>query len=240
MSLPDSRPQTAAILPPVNTRAVLVKSLVLLVLAVLGAILYATTPLKDWLGKAGPVGVWFREMGFFGLLLFTVAASVLILAGVPRLLLCPLAGALYGFWIGLAASLAATMASYYVGFIWIRGRQKHGLDRPSLPHQLAFLAGDPGFSGVVIGRLAPAPGMVVTLALALSNVSTLSYILGSAIGLIPEAVPAVLAGVMENDFHKWGRMAVIALFCIVAGWLVLHYLVQRHKARTTASSVRTR
>lgn len=230
MSSTDSRPQAAAVVPPVNTRAVLVKSLILLVLAILGAVIYATTPLKDWLGKAGPVGQWFRSMGGAGVVLFAFGSMVLILAGVPRLLLCPLAGALYGFWLGLAVSLAATMASYYVGFLWIRGRQKHGLDRPSLPSQLAFLAGDPGFSGVVIGRLAPAPGMLVTLALALSNVSTLSYVFGSAIGLIPEAVPAVLAGVMQDDFRKWGWLAVIALFCIVGGWLVLHFLVQRHRA----------
>lgn len=237
MSSSDSRSGIPGEVPSINLKAVLFKSLALLLLAAIGTILYATTPLKDWLGKAGPVCQWFRNLGGFGVALFVVGSTILILTGVPRLLLCPLAGVLYGFWLGLAASLVATMASYYVGFLWIRGRNRQGVPRPALPKQLSFLVGDPGFTGVVIGRLVPAPGMLVTLALALSNVSSISFLLGSAVGLIPEAVPAVLAGVLDTDFHKWGRLAAIALLFILGGWLLLHYLVLRHKAAMRKKTV---
>ena len=223
--------------PRVNTRAVLGKALILLALAVAGAMIYYTTPVKDYFDKAGPVSQWFRALGGLGMVVFILGEAVLILLGVPRLLLCPVAGALYGFWIGLAVSLAGTMISYYIGFIWIRGRQHHGLNRTALPRQLAFLAGDPGISGVIIGRLVPAPGMLVTMALALSNVSDGAYLLGSAIGLIPEAVPAVLAGVMQDDFGKWGKMAGIAFLCLVVAWLLIHYVSRRFALQKALRSV---
>jgi uncharacterized membrane protein YdjX (TVP38/TMEM64 family) len=221
----ESAPAVA--LPKVKTTALLAKAVLLLLLAVVGAVLYRVTPLKEWLAPAGRGAEWFRGLGAYGVVLFGLSSSGLILLGVPRLLLCPLAGALYGFWAGLSISLVATMISYYIGFLWIRGRAHHGIDRAALPKRLAFLAGDPGFTGVVLGRLVPVPGMLVTMALAVSNVSDWAYILGSGIGLIPEAVPAVLLGIMQDDFRKWGRMAVIAMLCTVGAWLVLHYLVKR-------------
>ena len=220
--------------PAVKTTPILAKSLTLLLVAVLVFVFYRFTPLKDWLAPAGRGADWFRALGTRGIYLFIGAAAGLILLGIPRLLLCPLAGALYGFWPGLGYSLIATMISYYIGFLWIRGRRHKGLDAASLPKKLAFLAGDPGFTGVVLGRLLPVPGMVVTMALALSNVSDWAYILGSAIGLIPEAVPMVLAGIMPDSFQKWGKLAAVAMLCIAAGWLALRYFAKRHKPRVPA------
>lgn len=217
--------------PQVGTKAILIKALILFFVAVLVLVLYKTTPLKEWFDKAGPAKQWFCGLGSWGILVFITTAAVLILFGVPRLLFCTLAGALYGFWGGLTISLVATMISYYIGFLWIRGKTHHGIDREALPKRLAFLAGDPGFMGVVIGRLLPVPGMMVTMTLALSNVHDVPYLLGSAIGLIPEAVPMVMAGVMENDFKKWSHMAIVAMVCIVGGWLILHFLVQRFKKK---------
>lgn len=228
-----SQPSKTAL--QVGTGAILVKALALFLVAVLALVLYKTTPLQHWFDKAGPAREWFNSLGNWGILIFIVTSVALILLGFPRLLLCPLAGALYGLWGGLTVSLIATMISYYIGFLWIRGKAHHGIDREALPRRLAFLAGDPGFAGVVIGRLLPVPGMMVTMALAISSVRDVSYLLGSLIGLIPEAIPAVMAGVMEADVKKWGNMAMIALACIVGGWLVLHFLVKRYKKKHFSS-----
>ncbi len=233
MSSPEPAIQSdaEALAPPVNTKAVLIKAAIIFFVALLVILLYQFTPLKEWVGKAGPLAHWFRDLGASGVVLFGLLSVALIFIGVPRTLLCPLAGALYGFWGGLGVSVVSTMVSYYVGFLWIRGRRHQGLPRTDLPARLAFLAGDPGFSGVVIGRLVPVPGMLVTMALALSSVSDWAYLGGSALGLIPEAVPAVLLGVMQDDLRKWGQLAVVALLVVVAGWLTLHYLVKRHAKR---------
>jgi len=215
--------------PRVNTTAILTKAMILFLVAVAVYVLYKTTPLQEWLDKTGPVKQWIVHLGEWGVVVFILSSIMFILLGVPRLLLCPLMGALYGFWWGLLISLASTMASYYIGFLWIRGRARHGIDRAALPRQLAFLAGDPGFVGVIVGRLIPLPGMVVTTALAVSNVKKRHYLLGSLIGLIPEGVPAVLAGAFDGNLKKWGTLAAIALLCIALAWLALHLSVKRSK-----------
>lgn len=228
---PANQSDAEAVTPPVNTKAVLIKAGTLLLVASLVAIVYQFTPFKEWVGKAGPLANWFRNLGTYGVVLFGLMSVVLIFVGVPRLLLCPVAGALYGFWGGLGVSVVSTMVSYYVAFLWVRGRRHKGLTRSELPTRLAFLAGDPGFSGVVIGRLMPVPGMLVTMTLSLSNVRDWNYLGGSAFGLIPEAVPAVLLGVMQDDLRKWGQLAAVALLVVIVGWLALHYLVKHHKKR---------
>lgn len=220
----DSATETAA-----QLRKVLVKALLLLGLALLGALAYHATPLKDWLGPAGQASQWVRQAGVAGAVVFVAAMSGLILLGVPRLFFCPVAGALYGFWIGLLLSILGTMASYYAAFRVVRGRRSETWREARLPARLAFLKRNPGLPGVILARLVPVPGMVATLALALSGVPLRTYLLGSLVGLIPEAAPLVLlgSGLLHGDVRKLGELAAVTLGCIVAAWAVLLYLTRR-------------
>ena len=160
-----------------------------------------------------------------------MAMSVLIVVGVPRLLFCPLAGALFGFWGGLGVSIAGTMVSYYAAFRIIRGRRgKTDTVRPMHP-KLAFLAGQPGLAAVIVSRILPVPGMLVTIALAMCSVRTNVYLLGSFVGLVPEAAPLVLlgAGILQAGAETPIKLALAALVCILVAWLAIHYLVRRFK-----------
>ena len=210
-------------------RLILIKSSVVLVLAVVALAVFACVPdlKKSFFDPDGPLARWLRGLNGYGIVVFSTASAVLILIGVPRLLLCVIAGALYGFWIGLVASLVSSVISYYAAFAWIRGRRHQGLEKSVLPKQLAFLAGNPGLMGVMISRVVPAPGMLITLALALSNVSLGAYLLGSAIGLIPEAIPAVLLGSMGKDFTRWGKMAGLVVIGIFILWFFIHQTTRR-------------
>src|SRR5512138_1470156 len=91
--------------PTVRTGPVLGKALVFLAIAVAGALAYRFTPLKEWLLPAGEAATWIRQTGFWGAAVFLLGMSVLVVVGVPRLLFCPLAGALFGFWGGLGLSI---------------------------------------------------------------------------------------------------------------------------------------
>ena len=206
------------------------KALILLVIAVAGAMAYRFTPLKEWLQPAGEAAAWVQQTGLWGAAGFLLGMSVLIVLGVPRLLFCPLAGALFGFWGGLGFSLAGTMASYYVTFLLIRGRRTNGNGTPLHP-KLAFLAGQPGLTAVIVARIVPVPGMIATLALSMSNVRARIYLLGSLLGLIPEAVPLVLlgAGMLHPGNEKPIKLAMAAFVCILVAWLAIHHLVKRFK-----------
>ncbi len=215
----------------VQERAMFGKALVFLAIAVAGAMAYRFTPLKDWLEPAGETAVWVRQTGLRGAAVFLVVMSALIVVGVPRLLFCPLAGALFGFWGGFGVSIAGTMVSYYAAFRVIRGRRaKTDTAQPMHP-RLAFLGGRPGLAAVIVSRMLPVPGMIVTVALAMCNVRTGVYLLGSFVGLVPEAAPLVLlgAGILQAGAEGPIELAVAALLCILVAWLAIHYLVRRFK-----------
>ena len=213
----------------------LIKALALLLLAVLGAVAYRFTPLKAWLAPAGEAAEWLRQSGPLGAAAFLAGMAALILVGVPRLLFTAVAGGLYGFWGGIGLSIAATMVSYYSAFLFIRGRRRNGDPPPPLHPKLAFLARDPGIAGVVISRMLPVPGMVVTLALSLSPVSHRNYALGSLVGLIPEAAPVVLlgAGILDPKSSNYYRMALLALVCILLAWATIYFILKRHRHADT-------
>jgi len=202
-----------------SARRILIKAAVLLAVVITGALVYRLTPLKDWLQPAGSVAAWVRETGWRGVLVFYAGSALLIFLGVPRLVFCPVAGALYGFWGGLGLSLLAPTTSYYLTFLALRGRAEGPL--PNLPPGLRFLARDPGMSGVILARLVPLPGMLITLALSLSGVGRRKYLFGTLIGLIPEGAPLVLlgAGVVDGTVGQPMHFGALLLLLIGVFWL---------------------
>jgi uncharacterized membrane protein YdjX (TVP38/TMEM64 family) len=222
---PDAPAHVAG--PDAAPAKVLRKALFLLALALGGILVYRLTPLASWFEPAGAAARWIRDLGPLGALAFALASSVLILAGLPRLLFCPIAGALFGFWGGLSVSIAGSMLSYYVAFLFLHGRAD---DRPQpvLHPRLAFLQNDPGFVGVVLARLVPMPGMVATVALSLSGVGHRAYLAGSAIGLLPEAAPLVLlgTGTIQSDPTHLVKMVVFALLFGFVVWLLIRQLLR--------------
>jgi len=210
---------------------ILVKALVLVAVTVLGVVLYRTTPLAEWLQPAGAVARWIADLGTLGVLASYVVMVVSVLVGVPRLLFCPIAGAVFGFWSGLALCIASSLTSYYAAFLFVRGRHSAGAPRRPLHPRLAFLENDLGFEEVVLARLIPLPGLVSTIALSLSRVGHGAYLLGSAIGLVPEAAPLVLlgTGTLHTDPAHLTRLAVVAVLFVVVPWMLMRHAMKRHR-----------
>jgi|YelNatPaOPRAMG01_1025707.scaffolds.fasta_scaffold04138_5 uncharacterized membrane protein YdjX (TVP38/TMEM64 family) len=207
----------------------LVRAAVLLALAVVGALLCQFSGVKAWLAPAGQMAGWIRQAGVVGSGLFVSGSAALIVAGVPRLLFCLVAGAVYGFWLGLGLSLVATMLGYCGAFVFVRGRQRTSRPAEPLSPRLAFLAQDPGLGGVVLARMLPMPGMVITLALALSAVSFRDYVVGSLIGLIPEAAPVVLlgAGLLAPETSSAWRTGLLVVVCLIMAAAAGVWLLKR-------------
>jgi uncharacterized membrane protein YdjX (TVP38/TMEM64 family) len=170
-------------------RLLLAKALALVALAVAGALASRIPGVRDAVAPAGRLTASIRDLGPLALPLFLAASTVLIAVGVPRLLFCPLAGAAFGFWGGLATSTIATMAAYMASFAFLRGRLADRDAPPNLPHHLAFLRHDPGITGVILTRLLPVPGLLGTVALSLSPVRKRAFFAGSLIGTWPGSRP---------------------------------------------------
>ncbi len=227
----DTRRETGAShAARVGPRLLLYKSLLLVALALVGALLARLPGVREWLAPAGRLAPLLDRLGWTAAPLFILGSMILITLGVPRLLLCPLAGAAFGFAGGMATITAATMAAYALTFLFIRGCLADRETPYPLPPSLAFLRHDPGLPGVIVTRLIPVPGLIGTMALSLSPVRWRDYLTGSFIGLLPEAVPLVLlgAGLLEGSPKQLAWLGAGALALILACYVMMRRLARRH------------
>ncbi len=229
---PEASRVAAARAARVGPRLLLAKAVLLLGLALGGALLFRMPGVREMLAPAGRITESLTGLGAGAWPAYLLGASVLIAIGVPRLLFCPLAGAVFGFWGGLLASTLATMAAYFVSFLFLRGRLADRDVASSLPHSLAFLRHDPGLPGVILARLMPVPGLIGTVALSLSPVRKRAFLLGSLIGLVPEAVPLIMlgAGMFEGNPKRWAWVGAGGLVLIMATVLLIRRLLARYRA----------
>jgi uncharacterized membrane protein YdjX (TVP38/TMEM64 family) len=226
----ETAPAAAADRPRLRASHVFAKVGVLLALAGLGLVLVQVPAVRELFDRAGPATRWLQAQGAWAGGVFTAGMTLLVLLGVPRLLFCPLAGAVFGFWAGLGWTTLATMLAYYMAFVFLRGAaQWRGGPLIAWPERLAFLRRDFGFGGVVIARLLPLPGMLTTVGLSLSGVSHRSYLLGSLVGLLPEAAPLVLlgSGLIEPNLRQLLKWSAAAVLFAVGAWLVVRGVGRR-------------
>ncbi len=212
-------------------RLLLIKAAVLAGLALVGALLARTPWVREWLGPGGTLSQELRHLDLAAYPIFIAGSGLLIAVGVPRLLFCPVAGAAFGFWQGLVISTTSTMLAYIATFAFVRG-QLADREKPwMLPVRLEFLKRDPGVAGVILTRLIPVPGLIGTLALALSPVRKRTFLAGSLIGLVPEAVPLLLlgAGLLEGSPRQlaWTFAGGLVLVMVCLG--LIRHLISKHR-----------
>lgn len=228
----DPTPAPAASLHAarLGPRLLLIKALLLGVLALAGALLARIPGVREWLAPAGRLVPILDQLGWTAAPAFTLGSALLITLGVPRLIFCPLAGAAFGFWYGLFLSTLATMVSYIAVFFFVRGRIQDDDTPYSPPAQLAFLRHNPGLPGVIVARLIPLPGLLTSIALSLSPVRRRTYLFGSLIGLVPEAVPLVLlgAGLLDGNPRQLASLGAGALLLILVCYFVIRRLVRKY------------
>jgi len=212
-------------------RLLILKAVGLVVLALVGALMARHPWVRAWTSPAGRMAQMLGNLGWLGVPVFILGSGLLMTLGVPRLLFCPLAGAAFGFWGGFLISTVATMAAYFVSFLFIRGRLADRKTPFELPARLGFLRHDPGMGGVVLTRLIPVPGLIGTAALSLSPVRKRSFLLGSFIGLVPEAVPLLLlgAGLFERNTKQLAWLGAGALLLVVASLFLIRRLLRRYR-----------
>jgi uncharacterized membrane protein YdjX (TVP38/TMEM64 family) len=164
------------------------------VIVLLLAIVYLS-PLREYLGRAAEVKRHIQALGVLAPLAVTGGVALLVALGFSRLLLCVLAGMALGFWSGLLWAQLGTLMGNYLLFLAVRhGGRAWAERRLAKWPRLHDLVRNEGLAGVILARQLPVPGLVINLACGLLPVRHRDFLLGTAIGQLPEAVPCTLIG----------------------------------------------
>jgi uncharacterized membrane protein YdjX (TVP38/TMEM64 family) len=112
----------------------------------------------------------------------------------PRLLFCPIGGLAFGFWHGLLWTQVATLAGYYTLFLLVRwGGQDFVLRHwPRVRRLKGHFHGHSAALLVFAMRQLPISGLIINLLLGLSPVRHHHFLLGTAFGILPQAIPFTL------------------------------------------------
>ncbi len=198
------------------------------------------SPVRSWLNHPEQLRRTLASMGLWGYPACVIAIAVLVGCGVPRILLCGVGGMLLGFWYGFAVAQAGTLLGYYVVFLFIRwGGRGWVLHRwPKLQKWAGHLRKQ-GVMGVVLIRQLPIHGTLTNLCLSVSNVRHRHFLLGTAIGLVPEAVPSTLVGTsLEKSSLRDSAgylMAAVVVFALM--WLLGRRLLKVMRKSESAAEV---
>jgi uncharacterized membrane protein YdjX (TVP38/TMEM64 family) len=163
-----------------------------------------------------------------------IVSAVLIGSGFPRLLLCGVASMVLGFGWGLGLTQGGALLGYYAVFCFIRwgGGDWISHKRPRL-RAIADTIQDQGVVGVILARQIPLHGTLINFCLGLSRVKHRHFLIGTAIGMLPEAVPVALvgAGLVKSSFNESAGVLGLAVVAFLLLWIGSAYAFRRLRDR---------
>lgn len=190
-------------------------------LAILLLITYLS-PLKEHLTHVQEIKDMLAGYGAMAPLVFVCAMSLVTAVGIPRMVIYPLGGLVFGFAEGLAWSLLATVIGAYLTFLYARwsGRSLVVKRWPSLS-KITTKLDNRGFLSVALIRQMPSPGFLTNLLFGLSSVRTRCFLAGTILGSIPSAIPATLIGSSVSHGSDDHRIlyTVMAIAVLLIMWL---------------------
>jgi len=175
-----------------------------------------------------------RGQGLTGELLFVALGGLFTAVGLPRQVVSFLAGYAFGFVTGLALGVVATAIGCVITFSYARflGREFIANRFPGKVRRIdGFLSENP-FTMTLLIRFLPAGSNLLTnLAAGVSSVPAWAFILGSAIGYIPQTAIFALVGSGITVDTEW-RIALSAVLFVISGllgaYLYRHYRHGKH------------
>ena len=193
--------------PPAGRRGrrAWVRAAILAVLLAAALTAFYASPARVWLKDRDAVRRVLADLGVWAYPACVLAAAVMVPCGAPRLLLAAVGAMVLGFWSGLVLTQAGALLGYYAVFCFVRwGGREWVLQRWPKLRPLSEGLKDYGIGGVFLVRQMPVHGSLTNLALGLSGVGHYQFLIGSGIGLLPEAIPAALigAGLVSGSFEK--------------------------------------
>lgn len=214
---------------PRRRGAVLRRALIFVVVVALAFILLHLTPLRDVVEDLQHLRAFIDGFGVRGEFAFAVLTALLMALGTPRLLFYGLAGLLFGFWEGLAAALAGSLLGALVMFRAARWGGRSWVRRRFGEHRLfgRIASVRPTVMAVIMIRQLPLSNVFINVGLALSRVSSRTFLLGTFIGYLPQGVVACLVGSGFASGLAWEGMVQLLLACVFVVALGVWALLRR-------------
>jgi len=181
------------------------KPLIMLAVVAAAFALVYFTPARKYFGDIQSVKYWLLSLGWVGPAAWMGIVFALVASGMPRLLFCPIGGLAFGFWYGLLWTQVATLAGYYVLFLFVRwGGQDFILHHwPRVGQFKKHFHGHSGALLVFAVRQLPISGLIINFLLALSPIRHHHFLIGTVFGILPQAIPFTL--VASGMFKLTGR-----------------------------------
>ena len=210
------------------------KVVALSVILILALTLIYATPLRSVLTQIHKIDERLEAFGWAAPAVFVGAVAGLVAVGCPRLLLCPIGGLAFGFFWGLLWAQIGAIIGSYGTFLFVRWAGRDFVLRkwPRLERRSRMIT-EKGALPVLLIRQIPVSGLWINSLLGLTHVRHRDFFLGTAIGFLPEAIPATLVGASATQLSL-GKGVAYVLMAIV--WFVMMALVVRWYRRSARPS----
>ena len=207
-----------------NISGPFIKAVVVFLVLLLSVILIHSTPVRERLEDIHAMSNDIKAFGVWAPAVYVASVALLVSAGLPRLLLCPIGGMVFGFFWGLLWSQTGTMIGYYATFIFVRwsGRDFILKRWPQLNRYKAFFS-KRGLFFVLFIRQLPIAGFYINIVLGLTHIRHRNFLLGTLAGILPEAIPATMigAGIIELSPAKSVAVISVAIILFIIVWTVV-------------------
>lgn len=211
----------------------------LLTLVIAFSYLLFTLPIKEVLNQSQQIKAWLAQTGYAAPLVFTLASALLTTVGMPRLLLCSLAGMIFGFTWGFVLSHFATVFGAYLTFVFARWSGRDYVQQ-KFPKIIALSESTQanGWRSVLFMRQLPISGLYNDILMGMSTVSHGDFWLGTLLGFLPLGVTATLvgAGAIQADMTHLAQYLGIAAVAFFLLTLTIKYLVAQRQRKSLNAS----
>jgi uncharacterized membrane protein YdjX (TVP38/TMEM64 family) len=195
----------------------LLRGLVLIASFVAIAYAFRATVPSDLVGGTHWVDAEIKGKGIAGELAFIAMGAVFTAIGLPRQLICFLGGYAFGLTLGTVLGVAASAGGCIFAFLYARlfGRRFVQARFPARVRKIDDFLREHPFSMALIIRLLPVGSNLLTnLVAGVSSVRGIPFVLGSALGYVPQTVIFALAGSGVQVDSEWRIVISAALFVL--------------------------
>jgi uncharacterized membrane protein YdjX (TVP38/TMEM64 family) len=172
-----------------------------------------------------------RGKGLGGEMLFVGIGLLATAVGIPRQVVAFMGGYAFGFvegtLLGVAASVLGCAATFYYARLFGRGLVAEHLSG-RIARIDAFVSGNPFTMTLLIRLLPVGSNLATSLAAGLASVAARPFLLGSAVGFIPQTAVFALVGSGVSVDPVWRIGLGIILFVVSGALGVYLYRRLRH------------
>lgn len=199
--------------------------------AAIFALLYFT-PAGMLLGDVQQLRAFLKGDDLWAELTFVAIVGALVAIGMPRLIFYGFGGLAFGFWQGLLFAQLGSLLGAYLTFFAVRHGGRGWLMARFGEHRFVRKAFriKSSIKAVALIRQLPLHGLMITGGLALSQVTTRAFLLGTFIGYLPQGVIAGLIGsgmVDEQALAGFSKLVVAAAVLLISAALLRRWRKQR-------------